>query len=438
MKITQLQINKGQIEGLPANPRFIKDDKYKKLVKSIQENPEMLELRELLVYPYGGKYVIIGGNMRYRACKELGYTDIPVKIIPETATVEQLRAYTIKDNNGFGEWDFDMLSDEWDLSELENWGVDFPNMDLEREETEIVEDEATDTYEQKKKEFEERMASGELSDDDEEYQEFLAKFEAKKTTDDCYTPPIVYEAVADYVAEKYGIDKKNFVRPFVPKGDYQAETYKETDVVVDNPPFSIMAEILNYYNEHGVKFFLFAPHLTIFSSSSSCSCIICGVAITYENGANVSTSFVTNLEDCAFRSSPTLYEKIKTANDENLRKGRKELPKYSYPLSVITSNMLTNFSRYGIDFEVAKDECFFIRQLDSQKESKKVLFGSGYLISERKRAEREKAEREKAEREKADREKAEREKAEREKAEREKAEVWELSERELTIIHGLK
>lgn len=133
MKITQLQINKGQIEGLPANPRFIKDDKYKKLVKSIQENPEMLELRELLVYPYGGKYVIIGGNMRYRACKELGYTDIPVKIIPETATVEQLRAYTIKDNNGFGEWDFDMLANEWDLSELEDWGVDFPNMDLEKE-----------------------------------------------------------------------------------------------------------------------------------------------------------------------------------------------------------------------------------------------------------------------------------------------------------------
>lgn len=148
MKITQLQINKGQIEGLPANPRFIKDEKYKKLVKSIQENPEMLELRELLVYPYDGKYVIIGGNMRYRACKELGYTDIPVKIIPKTATVEQLRAYTIKDNNGFGDWDFDMLSNEWDLSELENWGVDFTNMDLERKETEIVEDEAPEVDEE--------------------------------------------------------------------------------------------------------------------------------------------------------------------------------------------------------------------------------------------------------------------------------------------------
>ena len=285
---------------------------------------------------------------------------------------------------------------------------------MEEEQNEIVEDESADTYEEKKKEFEERMASGELSDDDEDYQEFLAKFEAKKTTDDCYTPPIVYEAVADYVAEKYKLNKNNFVRPFVPRGDYQAETYKDTDVVVDNPPFSIMAEILNYYNEHGIKFFLFAPHLTVFSSSSSSSsCIICGVAITYENGANVATSFVTNLEDCAFRSSPTLYKKIKNANEENLKQGKKELPKYSYPLSVVTSNMITNFSRYGIDFEVSKDECFFIRQLDSQKESKKGLFGSGYLISERKRAERE-------------------------KAEREKAEVWELSERELAIIRDLK
>ena len=185
-----------------------------------------------------------------------------------------------------------------------------------------------------------------------------------------------------------------------------------------------MAEIIDYYNEHGIKFFLFAPHLTIFSSSSrSCSCVICGVAITYENGANVSTSFVTNLEECAFRSSPKLYNTVKTANDKNLKSMRKELPKYSYPLNVVTSPMLTNFSRYGIDFEVAKDECFFIRQLDSQKEVKKGLFGSGYLISERKKAEREKAEREKAERE---------------KAEREKVDVWELSEREIEIIKSLK
>ena len=374
---------------------------------------------------WGKDNTIVEGHGRVLACKQLGIDKVPC-IRLDHLTDEQRREYAIVHNKSseVAKYDFDNLALELEDLDFSDFNFDFGIDADAEEETEIVEDEAPDTYEQKKKEFEERMASGELSDDDEEYQEFLAKFEAKKTTDDCYTPPIVYEAVADYVAEKYGLDKKNFVRPFVPNGDYQAETYKETDVVVDNPPFSIMAEILKFYNEHGIKFFLFAPHLTIFSSSSSSSsCIICGVTITYENGANVATSFVTNLEDCAFRSSPNLYEKIKTANDENLRQGRKELPKYSYPLSVITSNMLTNFSRYGIDFEVAKDECFFIRQLDSQKESKKGLFGSGYLISERKRAEREKAEREKAERE---------------KAEREKAEVWELSDRELAIIEGLK
>lgn len=148
LKISDLLFNNGQIDGLPKNPRFIKDDKFKKLVKSIEENPEMLELRELLVYPYNDKYVVIGGNMRLRALKELGYKEVPCKVIPETASVEQLKAYTIKDNNGFGEWDFDLLANEWDFSELEDWGVDFPNMDLEREEKEIVEDEAPEVDEQ--------------------------------------------------------------------------------------------------------------------------------------------------------------------------------------------------------------------------------------------------------------------------------------------------
>lgn len=74
LKLKDLTTNNGQIEGLPKNPRFIRDDKFKKLVRSIEDNPEMLSLRELLVYPYNGQYIIIGGNMRYRAMKELKYT----------------------------------------------------------------------------------------------------------------------------------------------------------------------------------------------------------------------------------------------------------------------------------------------------------------------------------------------------------------------------
>ena len=94
LKLSKLEANRGQIEGLPKNPRIIKDEKFKKLVKSIEENPEMTSLREILVYPHNGKYVAIGGNMRLKAMKELGYKEAPCKIIPEETTLEQLKAYT--------------------------------------------------------------------------------------------------------------------------------------------------------------------------------------------------------------------------------------------------------------------------------------------------------------------------------------------------------
>lgn len=127
LPLADLEVNTGQVEGLPQNPRLIKDEKFKKLKKSIEDNPEMLALRELLVYPIGGgKYIIIGGNMRYNAMRELGYKDAPCKVIPEDTPVENLRAYTIKDNSGFGEWDMDMLANEWDVELLGEWGVDIP------------------------------------------------------------------------------------------------------------------------------------------------------------------------------------------------------------------------------------------------------------------------------------------------------------------------
>lgn len=122
--------NSGQIEGLPANPRVIKNEKFRKLVKSIEQHPEMTSLRELLVYPHAGKFVIIGGNMRFRAMKELGFTEFPCKVIPESATVEQLKAYILKDNSGFGEWDLDMLANEWDLELLEDCAIDVPSVDV--------------------------------------------------------------------------------------------------------------------------------------------------------------------------------------------------------------------------------------------------------------------------------------------------------------------
>lgn len=127
LPLSAIEPNRGQIDGLPKNPRVLRDAKFDALKKSIIDDPDMLALRELLVYQHSDKYVIIGGNMRYRALIELKYKDAPCKVIPADTPVETLRAYTIKDNGGFGEWDFDLLANEWDDEPLNDWGVELPN-----------------------------------------------------------------------------------------------------------------------------------------------------------------------------------------------------------------------------------------------------------------------------------------------------------------------
>ena len=94
-----LRCNEGQLEGLPSNPRYIKDEKFELLKHSLQESPEMLHLRELLVFPHEDTFIVIGGNMRCRAAEELGIEELPCKVLPVTTPVEKLREYTIKDNN---------------------------------------------------------------------------------------------------------------------------------------------------------------------------------------------------------------------------------------------------------------------------------------------------------------------------------------------------
>ena len=140
IELSKLEVNKGQIEGLPKNPRLIKDAKFEKLKKSIEDNPEMLGMREVLVFPHGSKYVIIGGNMRFQACKELQFLTVPCKILDKDTTAEQLRAITIKDNVGFGEHDWELLANEWDSVELEEWGLEVPNFETEETILEAEED----------------------------------------------------------------------------------------------------------------------------------------------------------------------------------------------------------------------------------------------------------------------------------------------------------
>lgn len=123
--------NKGQIPGVPANPRIIQDGRFTKLVRSLKDDPEMMELRELIVVPYGKGFVVIAGNMRLRAMESLGYKEAPCKVLDVDTPVEKLKAYTIKDNVGFGEHDWDQLANEWDAGELAEWGLDLPSAAVE-------------------------------------------------------------------------------------------------------------------------------------------------------------------------------------------------------------------------------------------------------------------------------------------------------------------
>ena len=122
VKIEQIKLN-------PNNPRLIKDDKFEKLVKSIVDFPQMLEIRPIVV---NTDMIILGGNMRYKACKEAGIKEIPV-IIADNLTEEQQKEFLIKDNVSGGEWDWEVLANEWDNEELESWGLDVPFFDVENE-----------------------------------------------------------------------------------------------------------------------------------------------------------------------------------------------------------------------------------------------------------------------------------------------------------------
>jgi site-specific DNA-methyltransferase (adenine-specific) len=127
-----------RVKPNPNNPRIIKDEKFAKLVKSIQDFPDMLNKRPLVCYTdTDGQFVVLGGNMRLKAAKECKLKEIPI-ILADEWTAEQRSEFLIKDNVGFGEWDWEQLANEWDVQQLEDWGLDVP--DFEGEELEAQED----------------------------------------------------------------------------------------------------------------------------------------------------------------------------------------------------------------------------------------------------------------------------------------------------------
>ena len=376
------------------NARIHDDEQVEMIAKSIAEfgflNPVLIDKDKN----------IIAGHGRVLAAKKLGLERVPALYV-EGLTEEQRRAYVLADNRltELGGWSMPTVNAE--LEELAEAGfdIDLTGFDLSVDNSEwFTTRERDDT-------------SREEGND--EYNEFLDKFEIKKTTDDCYTPDGVYEAVAAFVASEYKVKRETFFRPFYPGGDYQREDYTGK-IVVDNPPFSILAEILRFYSENGIRFFLFAPTLTLFSSSGEVTALPTGVAVLYENGASVNTSFLTNLEpaDVRVRTAPALYKAIEAEVDEYRKEIHNELPKYSYPDEILTATMAARWCKYGVEYTLKKKDSEGISALDAQKESGKAIYGKGYILSETAAAERAAAERAAAHR-------------------------WTLSERELEIVKRL-
>lgn len=259
-----------------------------------------------------------------------------------------------------------------------------------------------------------------LFDDNPEYDAFVAKFERKKTADDCYTPPPVYAAVRDWVCRRYDIDPATIVRPFYPGGDYERFDYLDGCLVLDNPPFSILTAICKFYLARHIRFFLFAPSLRIFSTlrkrSVEMNHIICDAKITYENGAVVNTAFLTNLDDgIVAESAPDLGAAIA---DAQARTRAPKPPRYVYPSEVLTPNALEKLARGRVSLKIRKQDAEWIAALDAQKHQGKSLYGCGMLLSEWASADVLEAERLAESR-------------------AEPAQVWPLSEREEGIIQRL-
>ena len=198
-----------KIKSNPNNPRIIKDDKFKKLCKSISELPKMMELRPIVV---DDNFVVQGGNMRLKALTELGYKELPDEWVKQAKdfTEDELKEFIIKDNVGFGEWDWDDLANNWDVEKLEDWGLDIPDfavkeLEAEEDDYEIPEEIKTDIVIGDLFEIgEHRLLCGDSTDSDQ-----VAKLMNGQKADMVFTdPPYGMNAVSKsgVLKEKYGSD----------------------------------------------------------------------------------------------------------------------------------------------------------------------------------------------------------------------------------------
>ena len=366
---------------------------------------------------------IIAGHGRVEAARAEGMSEVPCVLVTNL-TEAQRKAYILADNrlSETAAWDTELLKIELEGLEALNFDTGIAGFDAES--LKAIEVNAyTRAAPGKAAEPEGKHFWGdEEGESSEEYEAFTDKFKRKLTTDDCYTPQNIYEAIRDWAVEHYGLGNAQILRPFFPGGDYEHEDYPDGCVVIDNPPFSILSQICKFYMERGIRFFLFAPALTLFSiASGACNYLPMSCRITYENGADVRTSFVTNLGGWKIETVPDLWHRVDDLNTQNTREDAVELPGYTYPDCVMTPIRIAPTARY-MALQVPPEDASFARALDAQAEQKKTVYGACFLLSE------------KAAAKKAAAEKAAAEKA---AAEKRAQFVWELSDREKALVKSL-
>ena len=371
LRVADLQLNEGQLGWLPKNPRQWTRDDVARTAKSIAEDEDFLEERPILVVPNGDKFVVFAGNLRSEGAKKRKMKEAPcVVYLPETEAERQaVIRRAAKDNGSFGSFDWDILANEWD-GPLQDWGINVWN------------DESNPT---------DLQLSTKGREGDEDYNEFVEKFQQKLTTDDCYTPPAVYEAVLSFVGKLTDLQGKKVERPFVPGGDYENYAYTKRSIVVDNPPFSLLSKIIRFYCGRNIPFFIFAPALTLFSATDcDVTYIISDSNIEYENGAKVRTGFITNLvPDIRIWCCPELRDAIIEAqpDEDKTKQG------FVYPDNIVTSAILGKIAKRSIELRIRKAACEAIKQSDSAYEQGRALYGCGFIMSDRAAAERAAAER---------------------------------------------
>lgn len=275
--------------------------------------------------------VILAGHTRLKALKQLGKKTARV-IVVKGLNEEQQKAYRLAHNktNEIASWLDDLVLEE--LSEIET--IDMKPLGFDRDVVDW-------------NNLEDRF-HGETN---EEYEAFTDKFELKHTTDDCFTPPAVYDVVVEWARTRYGISEDTkIIRPFYPGGDYQAFNYPKDCVVIDNPPFSILRPICDFYISKGIPFFLFCNHLTAGNLlvNEKVNLVLAESQIVYENGAVVQTSFMTNMGDAKIIVSGELHDMIEEAQPSDA----KEVNQYEYPDNLITSARVGRLAKYGANFEI--------------------------------------------------------------------------------------